>query len=326
MLRKLWLRARALVPASRITVATALGVVLGALVVGGAQWVSATTSSGDRAIFEPLDPVRILDTRSGVGTVGGLIAPLGPGGTIDLQVTGAGGVPDDATAVVMNVTYTNATAAGFVTVWPSGTSRPIVSNLNTQPGNTQPNLVTVKLGANGKVSIFNFAGTTDVIADVAGYYRGHNFDDRYYTKAEIDARLSALPATTYTKGEIDARLSTLTGANIVNGSLSLSDLGTQSGFGPQTETLGGPITLPAGSCKAALTANFGSSAIGRMVVGTLTDATGNAVLPNTAAIVPSIVISTTQGGAVPNVVVCNTGDATLTVPTGSVFHWRFIDA
>jgi hypothetical protein len=309
MSRKFWSRVRALLPASRITVATALGVVLGAVVVGGAQWVSATTSSGDRAIFEPLDPVRILDTRSGVGTVGGTIAPLGPGEAIDLQVTGVGGVPGDATAVVMNVTYTNATAPGFVTVWPSGTSRPMVSNLNTQPGNTQPNLVTVKLGANGKVSIFNSAGTTDVIADVAGYYRGHNFDDRYYTKAEIDARLS-----------------TLTGANIVKGSLSLSNLGTQSGFGPQTETIGGPISLPPGSCKAALTANFGTTAVGRMVVGTLTDAMGNAVLPNTAAIVPSIVISTTQGGAVPNVVVCNTGDATLTVPTGSVFHWRFIDA
>jgi hypothetical protein len=169
--------------------------------------------------------------------------------------------------------------------------------------------VTVKLGAGGKVSIFNFAGSTHVLADVAGYYRGHNFDDRYYTKAEIDARLNAL-----------------TGANIVDGSLSLSDLGTQSAFGPQTEVTGADISLPAGSCKAALTANFGASAIGRMVIGTLTDAQGNAVLPNTAAIVPSIVIASTQGGAVPNVVVCNTGGAMLTVPAGSVFHWRFIDA
>ena len=185
-----------------------------------------------------------------------------------------------------------------------------MSNLNTVPGGTQPNLVTVKLGAGGKVSIFNFAGTTHVLADVAGYYRGHNFDDRYYTKAEVDARLSAL-----------------TGDNIVDGSLNLSDLGSpQSGIGPQTETLTSPINLPGGSCKAALTANFGDSAIGSMVIGTLTDGAGKAVLPNTAAIVPSIVISTTQGGAVPNVVVCNTGDGALIVPTGSVFHWRLIDA
>jgi hypothetical protein len=218
----------------RVTLAAAVGVVAGSALVGGVQLVGATTSSGDRAIFEPLSPARILDTRSGIGTVGGSAAPIGPGGAIDLQVTGAGGVPDDATAVVMNVTYTEATAAGFLTIWPSGETRPTVSNLNTVPGGTQPNLVTVKLGTGGKVSIFNFAGTTHVLADVAGYYRGHNFDDRYYTKAEIDARLNAL-----------------TGANIVDGSLSLSDLGTQSGFGPQTEVLGGDITLPAGSCKAA---------------------------------------------------------------------------
>jgi hypothetical protein len=41
-------------------------------------------------------------------------------------------------------------------------------------------------------------------------------------------------------------------------------------------------------------------------------------------VVPSIVIKTTQGGAVPNLIVCNTGTSTLTVPAGSVFHWRMI--
>jgi hypothetical protein len=155
--------------------------------------------------------------------------------------------------------------------------------------------------------MFNSAGSTHLIADVAGYYRGHNFDDRYYTKAEVNAQLSVL-----------------TGANIVNGSLSLSDLG--SSFGPQTQIVSTTISLPAGTCKAALTGNFGDSAIGKMVVGTLTNSVGGAVLPNTAAVIPSIVISTTQGGAVPNVVVCNTGDGALSVPAGSVFHWRLIDA
>jgi hypothetical protein len=154
-MRRIWLRARKLLPISRM--AAAVGVVAGSALVGGVQLVGATTSSGDRAIFEPLNPVRILDTRSGIGTVGGSTAPIGPQGAIDLQVTGAGGVPDDATAVVMNVTYTEATADGFLTIWPSGETRPTVSNLNTAPGGTQPNLVTVKLGAGGKVSIFNFA-------------------------------------------------------------------------------------------------------------------------------------------------------------------------
>ncbi len=60
--------------------------------------------------------------------------------------------------------------------------------------------------------------------------------------------------------------------------------------------------------------------------GTVTDANGNAVLPNTAAFIPSIVIKTSQGGAVPNLIVCNTGSSALTIPVGSVFHWRLIDA
>ena len=33
-----------------------------------------------------------------------------------------------------------------------------------------PNLVVVKLGAGGKVSMFNSAGNTHVIYDVAGWY------------------------------------------------------------------------------------------------------------------------------------------------------------
>ena len=267
-----------------MALAAAVGVVAGSLLMGATGWVGAATTSPDRSLFVPLSPVRILDTRIGLGTAASSTAPLGPGGAINLQVAGAGGVPVGATAVVMNVTYTQATAAGFLTVWPAGQPRPNVSNLNTQPGGTQPNLVTVKLGSGGQVSIFNFAGTTHVIADVAGYY------------------------------------------GTTTGSLTLSDLGTQSGFGVQSTTVGSAISLPAGSCKAALTANFGAGSIGRMVVGTLAAANGSAVLPNTAAVIPSIVISTTQGGAVPNVVVCNTGDGPLTVPAGSVFTWRLIDA
>ena len=119
-MRKLVTRVGGLWPLSRVTVAAAIGVVAGSVVVGAVQLVGATTSSGDRAIFEPLSPARILDTRDGTGTVGGSTAPLGPGAAINLQVTGAGGVPSDATAVVMNVTYTDATAPGFLTIWPSG--------------------------------------------------------------------------------------------------------------------------------------------------------------------------------------------------------------
>jgi hypothetical protein len=88
-----------------------------------------------------------------------------------LKVAGVGGVPaTGATAVVLNVTVDSPITNGFITAWPSGEDQPVVSNLNFTPGQTVPNLVTVKIGANGKVNIYNSEGFTQVVADVVGYY------------------------------------------------------------------------------------------------------------------------------------------------------------
>ena len=118
--------------------------------------------------FVPLTPARLLDTRTGEG---GNLAPLGQQVFTELDVTGVGGVPETGvTAVVMNVTVDSPTAAGFLTAWPSGQPRPDASNINFVAGQTVPNLATVKIGANGKVNIFNSTGASNVIADVVGYY------------------------------------------------------------------------------------------------------------------------------------------------------------
>jgi hypothetical protein len=118
--------------------------------------------------FVPLTPARLLDTRTGTG---GNIWPLATGAFTELDVTGVGGVPDDGvTAVVLNVTVDAPDRPGFLTAWPSGEPRPTVANLNFVPGQTVPNLVTVKVGANGRVNLFNSQGNTAVVADVAGYY------------------------------------------------------------------------------------------------------------------------------------------------------------
>jgi hypothetical protein len=85
--------------------------------------------------------------------------------------SGSGLIPGSGVAaVVLNVTVTNPTAASFVTVWPTGQTRPNASNINFAAGQTVPNLVTVKVGAGGQVSLYNAVGNTDLIADVAGYY------------------------------------------------------------------------------------------------------------------------------------------------------------
>ena len=113
-------------------------------------------------VYHAQAPLRILDTRTGVG--------VGPDATVSLQVGGRGTVPPSgATAAVLNVTVSNPTAAGYVTVYPAGGLRPLASNLNFSPGQTVANLVEVPLGAGGQVGLYNFAGTTDLIVDLEGW-------------------------------------------------------------------------------------------------------------------------------------------------------------
>jgi hypothetical protein len=116
-----------------------------------------------RGAYHALPPMRILDTRTGTG-------PLGAGGSLNAQITGQGGVPaTGVSAVVLNVTATDTTTGGYLTVFPAGVPRPVASNLNWVAGQTVPNLVEVALGVNGQVTVYNGAGSADVILDVAGY-------------------------------------------------------------------------------------------------------------------------------------------------------------
>ena len=113
-------------------------------------------------------PTRLLDTRSNVGNT-----PLGKPRANQItttQVTGRAGVPSEAVAVILNVTAAVAEGAGFITVFPAGQSVPVASNINTErDGQTIPNLVTVPIGAAGRVSFFSSVGT-HLIADIFGYY------------------------------------------------------------------------------------------------------------------------------------------------------------
>ncbi|WP_370414264.1 hypothetical protein [Streptomyces fradiae] len=125
-------------------------------------------TDGSGATYQPVTPNRLMDTRSGLGVAK---AKVGAGQSVDLQVTGKGGVPaSGVTAVVMNVTATGPTAGSFVSVYPSGTARTSASNLNFVAGQTIPNLVVVPVGADGKVTFYNKNGSVDLLADVAGYF------------------------------------------------------------------------------------------------------------------------------------------------------------
>jgi len=120
----------------------------------------------------PMNPVRLMDTRSNVGSPG----PVASTGTAVLQVDGQAGIPAfGVTAVVLNVTVTQPATAGFISVYPDGSTRPATSNINFSAGETVPNLVIAPVGSDGKVDFYNgSSGTVQLIADVSGWFAGGN--------------------------------------------------------------------------------------------------------------------------------------------------------
>jgi len=130
-------------------------------------------SPGGATGFVPRDPVRVLDTRTGTGGV--RATPVPNGGWVDLQVRGRAGVPADASAVVLNVTGVHPSMWTNVRVYPTPAATedqepPGVSNLNLVPGRDQPNLVTVPVGADGRVRFYSETAAVHLVADLAGYY------------------------------------------------------------------------------------------------------------------------------------------------------------
>ncbi len=132
------------------------GVGLGVVVVG--------------ADYTPVAPQRLLDTRQAIGVTG--TTPVPAGGDVVLHLPTIDGIdPSDVSAIAANVTVTQPTANGVLTVYPDGSSLPTASNLNFAKGQTVPNMVTVAPGLDGAVRIHNSsAGTVHVILDLAGIY------------------------------------------------------------------------------------------------------------------------------------------------------------
>ena len=129
------------------------------------------TTTGAEGKTTTINPTRIFDTRNGIGTTKAL---MNAGQARTVQVAGAFGIPSNATAVYLNVTSVNASAWGWLAVWPTGLPMPTSSNVNFPGGSIVPNMAIVQLGTNGTLQIYNdpgVSGTTssDVLIDVLGY-------------------------------------------------------------------------------------------------------------------------------------------------------------
>lgn len=136
----------------------------------GGEQTSASyqfTTAGDN--YVALGPVRVLDTRKGLG---GSASQLVNNGSISLKVAGSNGIPTGVKAVVLNLTALDATGAGYIQA-DTGTNTG-TSNVNYSRGGVFTNSVIAPVAANGTVTLRNFAVNPsvrlDLLADVSGYF------------------------------------------------------------------------------------------------------------------------------------------------------------
>ncbi len=114
--------------------------------------------------FAPLPPARIVDTRTSLGA-----SRLTAQSTTRIQITGQGGVPGDAKAVLANATVTQPSGPGFLTLWNCSDVRPDVSTLNYSTNQTVANTATIPLDSSGGLCAFSSV-SADLVIDVGGYY------------------------------------------------------------------------------------------------------------------------------------------------------------
>ena len=118
--------------------------------------------------FYPLAPCRVVDTRGAAGAFGG---PEMEAKSVRSFALPAGGcsVPSNAAAYSLNVTVVPDGVLSFLTAWPAGALRPLVSTLNSFDGAVVANAAIVPAGTNGAVSIY-VTDRTQVILDINGYF------------------------------------------------------------------------------------------------------------------------------------------------------------
>lgn len=158
-------------------VAGALAFIVGLVIIVAAPPTSSTRASEPG--YEALEaPQRLLDTRAGEITADGQFAGVGAirgGDTFVLTVAGRAGIPDDPGSVVLNVTATGSSQAGFIAAWPCEEERPPTANLNFAPGQTIANNVIAKVDGDGTVCFFA-RSTVHLIVDAAGVLPDGSFE------------------------------------------------------------------------------------------------------------------------------------------------------
>lgn len=139
--------------------------------ISGTSGPVVPTTLPDPGMVVTMSPSRLMDSRTGLGATG----PLRNGQTVYLQVAGQGGVSSAASAVLVNLTCTDAQAGGYVTAYASDGVQPATSSANFSTGRTSANLALVPVGADGRIALtvgIGAGSTVQLVVDVQGFVVG----------------------------------------------------------------------------------------------------------------------------------------------------------
>jgi hypothetical protein len=120
--------------------------------------------------FIAMPPCRVVDTRDPTKPAGFGPPSLSAGVTRSFALPdGACGIPATAQAYSLNVTVVPDGPLGYLTVWPTGQSQPLVSTLNSPEGEVQANAAIVAAGTGSAISVYA-TDNTDLVLDINGYF------------------------------------------------------------------------------------------------------------------------------------------------------------
>ena len=114
-------------------------------------------------------PCRLVDTRGPDGQFGGPAIPGGTYRSFPIPQNTNCNIPSSAAAYSLNVTVVPITTLGYLTIWPTPETQPIVSTLNSPDGRIKANAAIVPAGVSGAVSVY-VTDTSNVILDIDGYF------------------------------------------------------------------------------------------------------------------------------------------------------------
>jgi hypothetical protein len=124
--------------------------------------------TGSALAFYPVTPCRMVDTRNAAGPLGGPSMAAGASRNFPVQSSSCG-LPASAQAYSVNVTAVPSGPLGYLTMWPSGQTQPLVSTLNAPTGTVTANAAIVPAGNDGAVSVY-VSSASNVVLDVNGYF------------------------------------------------------------------------------------------------------------------------------------------------------------